>query len=65
MLQPLHRAVALTKLVNNSFNYAVTMQAGFRSVTQLVKQVDCYDLPNGSIAQAVDAIEGLLQEDLR
>ena len=63
-LQPQHRAVALTKLVNNSFNYPVTMQAGFRSLTQLVRQVDCYDLPNGSLAEAVDAIEGLLQGDL-
>jgi HprK-related kinase A len=63
MLQPQHRAVGLTKLVNNSFNYPVTMQAGFLSLTQLVNQVDCYDLPNGSLAESVDAIEGLLHED--
>jgi HprK-related kinase A len=64
-LQRQHRAVALTKLVNNSFNYPVTMQAGFRSVTRLVRQVDCYDLSNGSLEEAVTAIENLLQQDLQ
>ena len=64
-LQQQHRAVALTKLVNNSFNYPVTMQAGFKTVTRLVRQADCYDLVNGSLDEAVTAIEDLLQRDLQ
>lgn len=61
-LLPQSRAVALTKLSNNSFNYPVTMANGFRTLTRLVRQVDCYELPNGDLDEAVHAVEGLLQE---
>jgi hypothetical protein len=58
-------AVALTRLVNNSFNYPVTMDAGFRTLTSMVRQVDCYELLNGDLGEAVAAVEGLLQDDLQ
>ncbi len=61
-LQPQNRAVALTKLSNNSFNYPVTMAAGFTSLTRLVRQVDCYELPNGDLDEAVQAVAGLFSE---
>ncbi|WP_162846158.1 HprK-related kinase A [Seongchinamella sediminis] len=64
MLKGQHRAEALAKLVNNSFNYPVTQQAGFLSLTRLVRSVDTYDLPNGDLEAAVSAIERLLQDDL-
>ena len=59
-----HRAMAMARLVNNSFNYAVTMQAGFHSLTRLVRSVDTYELPNGDLEAAVTAVEKLLQDDL-
>lgn len=59
-LLPQSRAVALTKLSNNSFNYPVTMAAGFTSLTRLVRQVDCYELPNGDLDEAVQAVSGLV-----
>jgi HprK-related kinase A len=58
-------AVALTRLVNNSFNYPVTMDAGFRTLTSMVRQVECYELLNGDLGEAVAAVEGLLQDDLQ
>lgn len=57
-------AVALTRLVNNSFNYAVTMEAGFHTLTRMVKEVDSYDLANGDLEEAVAAIDGLLEGEL-
>lgn len=62
-LKPESRAVALTKLTNNSFNYPITMADGFRSLTRLVRDTDCYSLPNGDLDEAVSAIENLLAED--
>ena len=58
------RAVALTRLVNNSFNYPVTMDAGFRTLTSMVRRVDCYELVNGDLEAAVAVIEDLLERDL-
>jgi len=59
-----NKAVALTKLSNNSFNYPVTMAAGFRSLTRLVRDADCYELPNNDLDAAVQAVEGLLRGEL-
>jgi HprK-related kinase A len=59
------RAVALTRLVNNSFNYPVTMDAGFKALTNMVRRVDCYKLVNGDLEAAVTAIEQLYEGDVR
>ena len=59
-LEPLGRGMALTRLSNNSFNYQVTMEAGFRSLVRLARGVDCYELPNGDLDEAVSAIDALL-----
>jgi hypothetical protein len=56
--------MAFTRLVNNSFNYPVTMEAGFRALTSMVQETDCYELPNGDLEAAVSVIEQLLAEDL-
>ena len=58
------RAMALTRLVNNSFNYPVTMDAGFRTLISLVRRVNCYDLVNGDLEAAVAVIEELLEGDM-
>ncbi|MEH6571409.1 MAG: hypothetical protein V7709_20165, partial [Halioglobus sp.] len=58
-------AVALTRLVNNSFNYPVTMESGFRTLIHMVRHVDCYELVNGDLGEAVSAIEGLLEGELQ
>jgi HprK-related kinase A len=59
------RAVALARLVNNSFNYPVTMADGFRTLVHMVRHVDCYELVNGDLGEAVAAIEGLLEGELK
>ena len=63
-LLPQPPLMALTRLVNNSFNYRVTGADGFRSRCRLVRQVDSYQLVNGDLNAAVAAIEQLLAEDL-
>ena len=63
-LLPQPPLMALTRLVNNSFNYRVTGADGFRSLCRLVRQVDSYQLVNGDLDAAVAAIEQLLAEDL-
>lgn len=64
-LIPLDKAVAFTKLSNNSFNYRVTMEKGFRTLSNLVQSVDCYTLPNGDLQQAVDAINQLAENTFK
>ncbi len=54
--------VAMTRLVNNSFNYRVSGAQGFRSLCRLVRECASYQLTNGSLDDAVAAIERLVQE---
>ena len=58
-LTPQPKAAAIARLVNNSFNYAVTGEAGFRSLCRFVRTVDCYELVNGSLAEAIGCIENM------
>lgn len=52
--------LAFTRLVNNSFNYPVTGELGFRTLVNLLRTVRCYDLPNGDLHAAVAAIDALV-----
>jgi len=56
--------VALTRLVGNSFNYRVTGVSGFRSMSRLIRSTRSFQLLNGDLAAAVDAVEQLLAEDV-
>lgn len=59
------RIITLTRLVNNSFNYPITMADGFNTLIQLVRRVDSYTLKNGDLGEAVATVEKLLQDDLQ
>ena len=52
-------SLALARLVNNSFNYRVTAETGFRAVCSLVRDVECYELINGCLGDAVAQIDRL------
>ncbi len=60
-LVPQPRALAFTRLINNSFNYLVTLEQGFQSLTRLVHHCDCYQLENGSLEAAIEAVETLAE----
>jgi HprK-related kinase A len=53
--------VAMTRLVNNSFNYRVSGALGFRSLCRLVRECASYQLINGDLSEAVAAVESLVQ----
>jgi HprK-related kinase A len=63
-LTPQPPALALTRLSNNSFNYPVAREAGFRTLTRMIRGVECFELLNGDLGEAVAVIEGLLERDL-
>jgi hypothetical protein len=52
-------ANTLNRLVNNSFNYLVTMEHGFISATRLVRQCERFEFINGDLRAAVDAMNAL------
>jgi HprK-related kinase A len=61
-LTPQPKTLAIARLVNNAFNYPVTGEAGFRTLCRFVRAVDCYELVNGSLDDAVRCIEELAAE---
>jgi len=63
-LTPQPKVAAIARLVNNTFNYAVTGEAGFHSMCRFVRSVDCYELVNGSLEQAIACIEELAAEEV-
>jgi HprK-related kinase A len=50
---------AFEELIQNSFNYRLTGERGFRSLCRLMRQVDVFTLRNGKLEEAVQAIEAL------
>jgi len=62
-LTPQPPSLALARLVNNSFNYRITGEAGFRAICRLVRGVDCYELVNGSLEAAVAQLDALATAD--
>lgn len=54
--------VAMTRLVNNAFNYRVSAVQGFHSLCRLVRECTSYQLINGNLEEAVAAVESLLRE---
>jgi HprK-related kinase A len=58
-LTPYPMANTLNRLVNNSFNYLVTMEHGFISATRLVRQCERFEFINGDLRAAVDAMNAL------
>jgi HprK-related kinase A len=61
-LIPEDKAVAFTRLSNNSFNYKTTMQQGFQTLAALIHNSDCYRLPNGDLNEAVALLNTLAEQ---
>ncbi len=49
-------------LGDNSLNYEILGETGFRTMVRLVDQCDCYALTYDSASQAIGVLEGLLRE---
>ena len=58
-LEPMPKARAFMRLVESAFNYNVHGGAGFRALTRLVDETDCYQLSYGRLEDAVSIVDGL------
>lgn len=58
-LDPIPKPRAFMKLTNNAFNYHLLGLQGFRSVTRLVRNCDCYMLSYSNLEDAIGAINRL------
>lgn len=63
-LVPYSKANAFVKVSNNSFNYKITMEKGFRTLSKLIDTTDCYYLPNGDLQEAVDTLNLLAEKTI-
>ena len=61
-LKTVSKSVAFTKLSNNSFNYKVSMQKGFHSLSHLIAECDTYTLEYHSFETAIDTLKDLFDE---
>jgi HprK-related kinase A len=59
-LEPMPGPEAFFMVATNAFNYEVRGEAGFRTVTRLVRSCGAYRLVYSNLEEAVDAINGLL-----
>jgi HprK-related kinase A len=60
-LDPQAKSLAFTRLSNNSFNYQVTMENGFRTLTTLADRCDAYLLKYSSLDDAVSRLNRLAE----
>ena len=58
-LEPMPKARAFMRLVESAFNYNVHGGEGFRALTRLVDETDCYELSYGRLEDAVSIVDGL------
>lgn len=58
-LDPIDKPQAFIKLANNSFNYQLLGLCGFRSVSRLVRDTDCYVLSYSNLDEAIVAMNRL------
>ena len=64
-LKKVPKSIAFTKLSNNSFNYKVSMQKGFQSLSHLITECDCYTLEYSSFRSAIEVLNNLCDEKAR
>lgn len=61
-LSPMSKGSTFIGLGDNSLNYEILGETGFRTMIRLIDQCDCYALMHGSVSEAVVALENLLSE---
>jgi HprK-related kinase A len=59
-LTPISRSQAFTRLSNNSFNYQLSMETGFISLSRLIKSCDSYEFEYSDLHQAIEAIDSII-----
>lgn len=62
VLKSIDKSLAFTRLSNNSFNYHVSMRQGFKALSRLIEQCDCYSFEYHRLDQAVETLTGLMHE---
>jgi HprK-related kinase A len=58
-VEPISKASALFRVADNSVNYGVLGEAGFRAVVRLVDRCDCHELTHDALEEAVAALDDL------
>jgi HprK-related kinase A len=61
-LAPMSKGSTFISLGDNSLNYEILGETGFRAMVRLVDQCDCYALTHASASEAVVALEDLLRQ---
>ena len=59
-LQPVARSEAFVRLSNNAFNYRLTGETGFRTLTAMVRQCECLEYRYSDLEQAVATMNRLV-----
>jgi HprK-related kinase A len=59
-LAPMTKGSTFISLGDNSLNYEILGETGFRTMVRLVDQSDCYALTHGSASEAVGVLEDFL-----
>lgn len=54
------RPVALTRLVNNSFNYLIKGESGFQALSRLMMECRCVQLSYSNLDDAIEALDEML-----
>jgi len=58
-MEPVTNSSAFTRLANNSFNYVITGEAGFRSLSQIVQEADCFNFEYSNLDEAISVFSEL------
>lgn len=64
-LQPLAQSMAFTRLSQNSFNYRLLGETGFRRLAELIRSCRCYSLDYGDLEAAVRIIDEVTRDGPR
>jgi hypothetical protein len=63
-LRPVSKARAFSRLADNSLNYDILGEAGFRAAAGLIDRCDCHDLTFGALDDAVAALDALCHDSI-
>ena len=63
-LRPVSKARAFSRLADNSLNYDILGEAGFRAMAGLIDRCDCHDLTFHALDDAVAALDALCHDTI-
>jgi len=62
-LTALEKSLGFTRLAQNSFNYRLMAETGFRALTRLIRECDCYSLDYADLDSAIALIDALSHDE--